>query len=266
MFIISFSTIFGFVFGISLFIYAIMSSTNNYVMFISLSSFLLVMGGTIAATMIGYQGRYVWKSMLSLLSIIGPFRLNSKTLFEDTGRIIEFSMIAKKQGPLGIEKALTEKEKNDPLIGFGVNLLTSGYSGKEIRKMLEDNVESTFERNMVQSHILSSMSGFSPAFGMIGTLVGLVIMFESMGTDISQIGRGMALALLTTLYGVLIAHLILKPASEKLRQREEIYRFRSLLIVEGLSMIADGKDSLNIQDAMNSFLDPSKHFNVAKGT
>ncbi|MGA0242655.1 MAG: motility protein A [Candidatus Marinamargulisbacteria bacterium] len=264
MFVISFSTLFGIIIGIGLFIYAIMSSTDNYIMFISATSFLLVIGGTLAATMIAYQGKYVVKTLVSLLSIIGPFNLNGKTLFKDVGRIIEFSSIAKKKGPLGIKQALTKKEQKDHLIQFGVNLLTSGYNGTDIRTMLEDSVESTFERNMVQSNILNSMAAFCPAFGMIGTLVGLVIMFEKMGSDISAIGQGMALALITTLYGVLLTQLLFKPASEKVRQREEIYRFRNLLIMEGLSMIADGKDSLTIQDRLNSFMDPNGHFNIAQ--
>jgi len=263
MFVISFSTLFGIIIGLSLFVYAILSSTDNYVMFISISSFLLVIGGTLAATMISYQGRYVVKTLISLLSIVGPFNLNAKSIFGDVGRIIEFSSIAKKQGPLGIEKALTEKEKKDPLIFFGVNLLTSGYNGKDVRMMLEDAVESHFQRKMVQAKILNSMSTFCPAFGMIGTLVGLVIMFEKMGSDIGAIGKGMALALLTTLYGVLMSNLFFKPASEKVRQREEIYRFRNLLIMEGLAMIAEGKDSLTIQARLNSFMDPDVHFKVA---
>ena len=117
---------------------------------------------------------------------------------------------------------------------------------------------------MVQANILNSMANFCPAFGMIGTLVGLVIMFEKMGSDISAIGIGMALALLTTLYGVLITQLILRPASEKVRQREEIFRFRNMLISEGISLIADGKDSLTIQDNLNSYLDPNIRFSAAE--
>ena len=264
MFVISFSTLFGFIIGLSLFVYAVISSTQNYAMFISISSFLLVIGGTLASTMISYQGRYVVKTFISLLSIIGPFNLNAKSIFGDVGRIIEFSSIAKKQGPLGIEKTLTEKEKKDPIILFGVSLLTSGYNGQNVRTMMEDAVESNFQRKMVQVNILNSMASFSPAFGMIGTLIGLVIMFEKMGTDIGAIGNGMALALLTTLYGVLMTNLFFKPASEKVRQREEIYRFRNLLITEGLVMIAEGKDSLAIQDRLNSFMDPAVHFKIAR--
>ena len=126
-------------------------------------------------------------------------------------------------------------KKKRSFISFGVSLLTSGYNGNDIKQMLEDAVESNFQRKMVQANILNSMASFCPAFGMIGTLVGLVIMFEKMGSDISAIGKGMALALLTTLYGVLLTQLFFKPASEKVRQREEIYRFRNLLIIRNFN-------------------------------
>lgn len=258
------STIIGIVIGLGSFIYSITLSTDNTPIFISMNAFLLVVGGTFASTMIAYQGTYVFRTIVSLFSIIGPFKLSSKTLFQDVGRMIEFSTIVKNKGPLGVEKALTDAERNDPIIHHGINLLNSGYNADEILDMLTDTTHTHFERKMVQVDILSSMASFSPSFGMIGTLVGLIIMFEKMGSDLSQIGIGMALALLTTLYGILLSQLIFKPASEKLRQRQEIYRYRNTLLSHGISMIAAGKDTLSIQDKLNSMLDPKLHFNIAK--
>ena len=262
---LSFSTLFGFLIGVALFIYAVISSTDNYYVFISLSSFLLVIGGTLAATMSAYQGQYVLNSVFSMIKIIGPFNLDSKTVFNDVGRMIEFSSVAKRQGPLAIEKMLSASEQNDQLLTYGITLLTSGYNGTDIRRMLMNSIENQFDRQIIKSNILLSMAGFSPAFGMIGTLVGLVIMFEKMGTDIAGIGMGMALALMTTLYGVLMTQLFYKPAAEKIRQREEILLFRNKLIMEGFVYIADGKDSMIIQDHLNSFLDPGLRFDLANG-
>jgi chemotaxis protein MotA len=78
------------------------------------------------------------------------------------------------------------------------------------------------------------------------------------------LGKGLAFALITTLYGILIAQLLLKPASEKAKQKQEILRFRNLLVAEGLVMLGDNKDSGTIQDMMNSFLDPELHFSIIK--
>jgi chemotaxis protein MotA len=105
------------------------------------------------------------------------------------------------------------------------------------------------------------MASTCPAFGMIGTLVGLVIMLDNM-EDPSAIGPGLAVALITTLYGVLFSRLIFLPAALKIQQREEIGRFRNYLVTEGLSMLADRRGPRYIQDRMNSYLDPSIHFQI----
>ncbi|MBL6935595.1 MAG: MotA/TolQ/ExbB proton channel family protein, partial [Alphaproteobacteria bacterium] len=130
--------------------------------------------------------------------------------------------------------------------------------------ILENTVNTTFGRNMVQVMVLKYMAAAAPAFGMIGTLVGLMVMLDSMGGDPSSLGAGLAVALCTTLYGVLVARLVLLPAANKLQQRQEILRFRNQLLVEGFIMLADKKSPRNIQDTMNSFLDPSIHFDIDK--
>lgn len=99
---------------------------------------------------------------------------------------------------------------------------------------------------------------------MIGTLVGLIIMLDNMGGDPKELGKGLAIALLTTLYGVLFARLIFLPASSKIMQREQIVRFRNYLVAEGLALLADRKSPRFIQDKMNSYLDPAIHFNIDK--
>jgi chemotaxis protein MotA len=106
------------------------------------------------------------------------------------------------------------------------------------------------------------MAVASPAFGMVGTLIGLIIMLDNMGDDPSQIGAGLAVALVTTLYGIMLARLIFAPAAAKLQQREEIFRFRNYMIVEGLSMLADEASPRHIQDHMNSYLDPTIRYDI----
>ncbi len=108
------------------------------------------------------------------------------------------------------------------------------------------------------------MASNAPAFGMMATLVGLVIMLDNMGSDPSKLGPGMAVGLLGTLYGVLFARLILMPAAEKAHQRESIIRFRNMLVAEGLALLADRRNPRFIQDAMNSYLDPAIHFDIDK--
>lgn len=110
------------------------------------------------------------------------------------------------------------------------------------------------------------MGGTAPAFGMIGTLVGLVAVLQGMGAGgddmMEHIGKGMALALVTTLYGVVFARLMFLPAASKMQQKEEIEKFRNTMVVEGLIMLSEKKSPRFMQDRLNSFLDPSIHFNI----
>jgi chemotaxis protein MotA len=261
---ISINTLLGIIIGVGLFMVAIINSTDNYLMFLSISSLYIVLGGTIASTMIAYHGRYVIKTIFALFSIIIPLYIKPKTLFKEVEKVINLAKIKRKEGVFGVERALSDEAKKDPFIKFCLNLLTSEYETSEMKEMMENAIESNHERASIQANILESMAGFAPAYGMIGTLVGLIIMLEKMGSDVTKIGPGLAVALITTLYGAVLAQIIFKPASEKVRQKLDIKRFREYLLAEGFLLLHEGKDSITIQDRLNSFLEPKKHFNVIK--
>ncbi len=261
---IALDTVVGILLGFALFFYAIFSSTNNYQMFLDLSSFLMVVGGTFAATMIAFRARYVLISFKELFAILIPQNINPHTLYKEIENIIDWARIAKKNGIKELERHIRSSEITDEFIKYAGELLLTGYRGDELRTMLTNFTETTFERNMISSYILKTMAGFAPAFGMMGTVIGLIIMLEKMGNDPSQLGSGLAFALITTLYGILLAQLILKPAAEKSKQKQEILRFRNLLVTEGLVMLGENKDSMTIQDMMNSFLSPEFHFSVIR--
>ena len=261
---ISWGTVSGFFIGFGLFVSAIVLNTDNYGMFVSASSFLMVVGGTLAATMIAYQERYVLKALKSMAQILVPSSVSPQTLFADVERLIRWSKTVQINGLPALQKKIdAESMDQDAILTIGVKMLMSDYSGDMLGKMLGNAVKTTYERNMVQVKILNSMATVAPAFGMVGTLVGLIIMLDNMGGDPAALGAGLAVALLTTLYGVLFAQLILKPASTKLRQKEEIDRFRNTLLVDGFVMLADKKSPWQIEDHLNSYLDPHIYFHVA---
>ena len=155
-------------------------------------------------------------------------------------------------------------KNTDKFLAFGVDMVIAGYEGSEVREILTTTVETTFGRNAVQATILKKYGGACPAFGMIGTLVGLIIMLGSMGGDPSTLGAGLAVALCTTLYGVIFSQIVFLPSATKIMQREQIIRFRNYLVAEGLVLLADKKSPRFIQDKMNSFLDPAIHFDIDK--
>ena len=118
---------------------------------------------------------------------------------------------------------------------------------------------------MVRASILNTMANVAPAFGMLGTLIGLVMMLASLdASDPSSLGTSLAVALLTTLYGTLFAQLLFKPASRRAEQKEQIMRFKNQLTAEGFLLLISQANSVEIQDHLNSFLDPAIHFDSAK--
>ena len=143
-----------------------------------------------------------------------------------------------------------------------MELVVTGYSGDVIRSMMNTAVESEYERRITPAVVLRNMAGTAPAFGMVGTLVGMVIMLQNIQADMSAIGTGLAIALLATLYGILFARLFCLPAADKLQQKEEILRFRNFMMTEGLVLLAEKQTPRYMQDRLNSFLNPDNHFDL----
>ncbi len=259
----SIGTILGFIAGIGLFIGAVLSETDDFSVFISASSATMVVGGALAASFISYEMRYVILALKGIPKVIGSPVISRNLLKSEVGRVIRWGYAVQKSGLPAIEGDAAKLKKTDPFLSFGIEMVVSGYSGEEIRDILNTTIESSFGRNMVPAKICGKIGGLCPAFGMVGTLVGLVIMLGNLSNP-AALGPALSIALITTLYGVLFAQLLFTPVSEKMTQREQIVRFRNLLVAEGLVMLAEKKPPRYIQDRMNSFLDPAIHFNIDK--
>ncbi len=260
----SFATIIGIIGGIGLFVGAILLSTDNFFMFLDLPSFIMVIGGTFAATFVSYEPRYVFLALKLISRLVFAPKVARNILTAEVGRIIKWGYTVQKNGIPALEAESKKAARADRFLGFGMDMVISGYTGTEVREILTNTIETTFVRNTIQAKILREFAATCPAFGMIGTLIGLIIMLDGMGGDPSQLGKGLAVALLTTLYGVIFARMIFLPAANKIQQREEIVRFRNYLVAEGLCLLADRKSPRYIQDRMNSFLDPAIHYNLDK--
>ncbi len=259
----SIGTILGFIAGIGLFIGAVLSETDDFSVFISASSATMVVGGALAASFISYEMRYVILALKGIPKVIGSPVISRNLLKSEVGRVIRWGYAVQKSGLPAIEGDAAKLKKTDPFLSFGIEMVVSGYSGEEIRDILNTTIESSFGRNMVPAKICGKIGGLCPAFGMVGTLVGLVIMLGNLSNP-AALGPALSIALITTLYGVLFAQLVFTPVSEKMTQREQIVRFRNYLVAEGLVMLAEKKPPRYIQDRMNSFLDPAIHFNIDK--
>jgi len=263
----SLNTLLGALLGIGLILGAIAIATLDAgispIVFWSGPGMMIVVGGTMAAAFVSYEARYVLLSLKNFVEILKVQKVGRNMLNFEVGRIIRWGYVVNSKGPLALEQEVGKIKREEKFVGFGVELIVTGYSGAEVRDIMTNATESAFGRTVVQAEILKTMASAAPAFGMIGTLIGLIVMLAGLDSgDMAALGGGLAVALTTTLYGVILAHLLFKPASNKVRQREEIRRFRNTMISEGLALLADRQSPRKVQDMMNSYLDPAIHFDI----
>jgi chemotaxis protein MotA len=257
----SLATIAGTIFGFCLIIGAIVHGTNNYNSFLSAEGFLIVIGGTIANAFMSYQANYVLLAFGAIWHMIKKPSATREGLNAEIMRLIKWAYLVHSKGLAGLEGEVG-KHIREPLLRYGVDLVVTGYQPEVIRSMMNTAVESDFERSITPVTVLRNMASTAPAFGMVGTLVGMVIMLQNIQADMSMIGMGLAVALLATLYGIIMARLFCLPAADKLMQKEEIMRFRNYMMTEGLVLLAEKQSPRYMQDKLNSFLDPAIHFDL----
>ena len=265
----SIGTILGFLAGIGLFVYAIITGQDSSAppypwVFLLPNSLLMVLGGTIAATFIAFKDNYVIQAFKEMVKIFKHLDINSKTIYNDVGKIIGWAEIVKKGGIRELQNKFNGDENKNPVIKYSMEMVLSGGKSEEISRLTEDFIDTTYDRKMHIVTILDTMAQFAPSFGMIGTLVGLVIMLSNMSGDPTAIGAGMAVALITTLHGVLFANLLFKPAARKLEQQYSIIKYRDMILLEGISMLPNKPHPYTVQDHLNRYLDSSNHFDIAE--
>lgn len=257
----SFATLTGMLFGFILVLGAIAHGADNYWSFISAEGFLIVIGGSIANAFMSYQAVYVLQAFASMPAMLRKPQATHEGLNAEILRLIKWAYLVSSKGLAGLEGEIGTKI-HEPLLRYGVELVITGYKPEIVRSMMTTAVEAEYERRITPVTVLKNMASTGPAFGMVGTLVGMVIMLQNIQGDMSKIGTGLAIALLATLYGILFARLICLPAADKLQQKEEIMRFRNYMMTEGLVLLAEKQTPRYMQDKLNSFLEPSIHFNL----
>ena len=220
-------------------------------MFISEHAMIIIFGGSIAATMIRFPLGVMLHGMpLGLKFAFTMSRLSARDLVDELARIAE---IARKQGPVGLEKV----ETDEPFLAKGIRYVADGYDLEFIRDNLERDRDNFLMHLNEGSKIYRAIGDCAPAFGMIGTLIGMVQMFSNM-SDPSKLGPFMATALLATLYGALVANLICLPIADKLHGKLLDEETNRTLIIDGILMIRDSKSPALVREMLLAYL-PEKH-------
>ncbi len=220
-------------------------------MFINVPSIMITVGGTIAATLINFP----------LPNVLGVFRIVRKCFLnkmlspvEAIRQITGFARVARRDGILALEEQLGENA--DPFLERGLQLVIDGTSAEDVREILTSQLDARRERHRRGKSIMESMGASAPAFGMIGTLIGLVQMLRNL-SDPSQIGSGMATALITTFYGAVMANLVFLPLAGKLDAASADECLMTELLIEGIICIQNGDNPRTVEDRLKSYLAPN---------
>lgn len=256
------ASIIGAAFGFSLILGAILIGTRNYGGFFSLEGFMIVIGGPLAVAFMSFQANNVIEALRGIGLMFRQPQATHENLHHDLSKIIDWARAVKEGGLRNLESKALPKDMGDPFIRYGVAMVVSNYSPEEVRLMLETAADGYYERDTIPARVLMAMAGHAPAFGMVGTLVGMVIMLGSFKEDMSGVGSGLSVSLLATLYGVVTARMIYIPAAAKITQKQESLRFRNHLLTEGLVMLVANESPRHIQDRLNSFLRPEIHYDI----
>jgi chemotaxis protein MotA len=243
-----FASIAGILSGISLIIAAIFLK-GDLTNFFNVPGMMIVFGGTIASTLLTFPLRDVIKAFQAAFFVLYEPKIDPNDMVKT---IIKLSNISRRKGLF----ALGEIKTNDSILKKGCNLIADGVEENIIRNALRIEIDSLKHRHFNIQDIFIKMATFSPAFGMIGTLIGLVQMLSVLDNP-SAIGPAMAIALLTTFYGVIISTLFFLPIAGKLKARTMTEVINMEIVFEGAIAILQNNNPLMVFERLSSFIPPN---------
>lgn len=251
------ATILGLILGIGFTAWGIMTS-GELRTFWDYPSVVIVIGGTVAATLLAYP-----------LNALGSIRkVFHKAFFNKSvsangiiEEIIQLANVARKEGLLSLEEYA--EKLDDDFLKKGIMLIVDGTDPELVRNILETELTFLEERHSQGQGILESMGTYAPAFGMLGTLIGLINMLQKMD-DPKAIGPNMSVALVTTFYGSVLANVLFLPLAKKLKVRSKSEILVKELMIEGLLSIQAGENPRIIEEKLKTFIPPDQRIAINK--
>jgi len=243
------ATLLGLVGAVGIILTAILTG-GELGLFINAPSLLIVVGGTIGAVMMKFTlAQFFGAFKVAMRAFM--FQLDKpEALIEQT---VEMANEARKGGLLALEG----KETGNDFLAKGIQLMVDGHEPDVVRQTLLSDLNAAIERHNIGKSIFRSIGDAAPAMGMIGTLIGLVQMLSNM-SDPASIGPSMAVALLTTLYGAVIANVFAIPIADKLGLRANEERMVKSMIIDSLQGIQEGRNPRVIEEILKTYLPSSK--------
>lgn len=251
-----FMTIFGLLGAIGLLVWSILLG-GPLSLFFDFPSVVMVFGGSTCVTVMSYRPSDL-KAFVKVATRSMLFKLPTPQM--EIERIILYANLARKEGLLALEAKL--QEVDDKFFAKGIQLVIDGFAADTVRDIMDLEHSFQQQRHGQGKKMMETVATFAPAFGMIGTLVGLVQMLANM-SDPSAIGSGMAVALLTTFYGAVVANVIALPLAAKLDLRAKEEALLRSLMIEGIVAIQSGEKPQLIKEKLKGFLPPAAREGIA---
>ena len=223
---------------------------------IDIPSMFIVLVGTSGAILASFPIARLLKAHTVILRAVFGVAPDPVETIKD---LVRFAEVARREGILSLENLV--EEMKDPFIVHGIKMAVDGTDPELIRTIMDTELEALMERHSQGKQLLDTAGRYAPAFGMIGTLMGLVAMLSNMD-DPSKIGPGMAVALITTMYGALIANVVTGPLGDKLSARSNEEVLVKTVIVEGVMSIQSGDNPRVVEAKLLTFLPPSRRAEV----
>ena len=219
--------------------------------FISMPSMMITVGGTLAATLMSFSMEDI-KGVSKVM--MKAFFFNPPDIPDIIAMMLRFALKARREGILTLESEL--ENVDDEFLTKSLQVAIDGTSPEVMEDLLTTELEHIERRHSLGQQIMRTMGSLFPAFGLIGTLIGLVLMLKNM-EDPSKIGPGMAVALLTTLYGALMANLVCIPIANKLELRSKEELLRKEVILAGILSIQSGDNPRIVEQKLMNYLAPN---------
>lgn len=242
-------TIFGLVLGLTAVAGGQYLDGGDFTALLNGSALIIVMGGTLGAVMLQTPFHIFKRAFKILVWVIKPPQISFASEVE---KLIEWSKQVRKHGLLVLENSL--EEEKDEFTAKGINIILGGCDPDSVKRILEVDIDTYETRDMSAAKVFESMGGYSPTIGIIGAVLGLIEVMRHL-TDPSQLGAGIAVAFVATIYGVGLANLVFLPVAHKLKTQVARKIRQREMIVDGLVSLAEGEHPRVIESRLTGYIE-----------
>lgn len=241
-------TLLGVIVGLFFMGSSVSQTVPSMILFLNIPGLEIILGGLIVITFISYSP---YELLVIIKTTFGSYfskKTKPEALIE---RFSNHAKLVMAKGYIGLEPEIS-KSDDCPIVKNALELIIAGYAKEDIRTISTNAAIEHIERMKDASRLMSIFGNASPGLGMIGTVIGLVVMLNNMGSDFSTVGPAMSIALLTTLYGVFLSTMFFIPIADKIAKQIEIEKIKYKIVIDGIWYLSEKRNYVYIKDALKS--------------